>query len=97
MEEWIGQLCFYLLSINQLINQLIDISIYLTFLWPHLRHMEVPRIGVESELQQPAYATVTQDLSSICGLHCSLQQSWILNPLGKSRDQTHNLRETMSS
>ena len=32
-------------------------------LGPHLRHMEVPRIGVESELQLPAYApaTATQD------------------------------------
>ena len=35
------------------------------FLGPHLWHMEVPRVGVESELQLPAYATasVTLDLS----------------------------------
>ena len=33
--------------------------------FPHLRHMEVPRLGVKSELQQLAYstATATPDLS----------------------------------
>ena len=32
---------------------------------PHTRHMEVPRLGVEKELQLPAYttATATRDLS----------------------------------
>ena len=45
------------------------------FLGPHLWHMKVPRPGVESELQLPAYTTVTatQDLSCICDLHHS---SW---------------------
>ena len=35
------------------------------------QHMDVPRLGVESELQLLAYATVTamQDLSHICNLH----------------------------
>ena len=43
--------------------------------------MEVPRLGVESELQSPAYtiATVTWDQSHICGLHHSSQQYQILN------------------
>ena len=57
--------------------------------------MEVPRLGVESELQLPAYtrATATRDPSHVCDLHHS---SWhtphrILNPLNKARDQTHNL------
>ena len=38
-----------------------------------IRHMEVPRLGVESELQLPAYATATAmpDLSYICDLHHS--------------------------
>ena len=37
------------------------------FLGPHLQHKEVPRLGVESELQLPAYttATATPDLSHI--------------------------------
>ena len=30
-----------------------------SFLGPHPQHMEVPRLGVESELQLPTYATVT--------------------------------------
>ena len=35
------------------------------FLWSHLWHMEVPRLGVKSELQLPAYttATATPDLA----------------------------------
>ena len=33
----------------------IYLFIYLCFLGPHLQHMEVPKLGVESELQLPAY------------------------------------------
>ena len=60
------------------------------FLGPHLRHMEVPRLGVESELQLLAYATAiaTWDLSQSCDLHHSSQQSWILNPLSEAGDGT---------
>ena len=41
------------------------------FLWLHLWHMKVPRLGVESEQQPPAYTTATamQDSSHICTLH----------------------------
>ena len=55
--------------------------------------MEVLRIGVESELQLPAYtiATATQDLSCVCDLHQSSWQLQILNPLSEARDGTHNL------
>ena len=51
-------------------------SVFFFFLGPHLRQMEVPRLGVESELQLLAYATATAtpDLSFIWDLHCSLQQ-----------------------
>ena len=28
-----------------------DISFFLSFIWPHLQHMEAPRLGVESEVQ----------------------------------------------
>ena len=31
------------------------------FSGPHLRHMEVPRIGVQSELQLPAYTMAMAD------------------------------------
>jgi len=52
--------------------------------------MEVPRLGVESELQLPAYTTATAmlNLSHVCDLHHSLQLCQILNPLSKARDQT---------
>ena len=46
------------------------------FLGPHPWHMEVPRRGVRSELQLPAYttATATPDSSLVCDLHHSSQQ-----------------------
>ena len=49
--------------------------------------------GVESELWPLAYttATATWDPSPICDLHHSSQQRQIPNPLGETRDQTHNL------
>ena len=71
---------------------------FFCFLGPLLWHMEVPRLGVESELQLQAYntATATPDPSHILDLHCSLQQSWILNPPSKARDQTRVLTDTVS-
>ena len=46
-------------------------NIFLPFLGPHLWHMEVPRLGVELELEPPAYARATamKDPSHICDLH----------------------------
>ena len=50
--------------------------------------MEVPRLGIQLELQLLAYttATATWDLSLVCDLHHSSQQHWILNPLSEARD-----------
>ena len=55
--------------------------------------MEVPRLGVESELQLLAYptATATRDPSCIYHPHHSSQQHWILTPLSEARDQTLDL------
>ena len=53
--------------------------------------MEVPRLGVESELQLPAYAIATPDLSHVCDLHHSSWQNQIFNPLNEARDGTSNL------
>ena len=63
---------------------------FFCFLGPKPQCVEVPRLGVESELQLRAYttATATPDLSRVCNLHHSSQQLWILNPLRKARDQT---------
>ena len=68
-------------------HSFIYLFIYL-FLGLHLWHMEVPNLGVESELQLPAYTTVTAtwDPSLIHDLHHSSQQCLILNPLSEARD-----------
>ena len=59
------------------------------------QHMEVPRLGVESELQLPAYstATATSDPNHVCNLHHSSRQCQFLNPLSEPRDRTWILRE----
>ena len=61
----------------------------------HLWHMEDPRLGVESELQLPAYTTATAmpDLRCVCDLHHSSRHRWILNPLRRARDQTRILMD----
>ena len=50
--------------------------------------MEVPRLGVQSELELLAYTTVTatRDPSHIC----DNLQHWILDPLGETRDRTQS-------
>ena len=62
---------------------------FFCFLGPYLRHVETPRLGVKSELQLPAYATVTaaaaSDLSRIFNLFHSPRQRQILNPLSEAR------------
>ena len=67
---------------------------FFCFLWPHLRHMEVFGLGVESKLQLPAYATATPDPSPICNLCHSSQQHQILNPVSEARDRTLILMDT---
>ena len=59
----------------------------------HPQHMEIPRLGVQLELQLPAHttATATQDLNRVCDLHHSSRQRRISNPLSKGRDRTRNL------
>ena len=64
-------------------------TIFFFFLFPlYLQHMEVPGLGVESELQLPAYttATATLDPRQICDLQHRLWQRGILNPLSEARD-----------
>ena len=49
---------------------------------------EIPRLGVESDLQLPActIATAMQNLSRICDLQHNSWQHQILNPLSEARD-----------
>ena len=58
--------------------------------------MEVPRLGVKSELQLAVYATATAmpDPKHICDLDHSSQQRQILNPLSQAEDRTHILTDT---
>ena len=58
------------------------------FLGLPLPHMEVPKLGVESVLQLPAYTTAkaTAGPSHVCNLHHRSRQRGILNPLSKARD-----------
>ena len=67
------------------------------FLRLHPSHMEVPRLGVEWELQLRVYARATAmwDPSRVCNLHHSSQQCQILNPPSKARDGTCILLEAM--
>ena len=52
----------------------------------HPWHMEVPRLGIESELQLQAYASATAlwDLSHICNLYTTAQ--------GNAGSLTHGVR-----
>ena len=76
---------------------MIHLLFYFYFLGPQSRHTEVPRLGVESELKLPAYATATatSDLSHVCDLHHSSHQCQILDPLSEAKDQTHILMDDM--
>ena len=65
------------------------------FLGPNLWPMRVPRLGVESELQLPAYPTATATWASrVWDLHHSSRQRGIPNPLRKARDRTCILMDT---
>ena len=71
-------------------------NFFFFFLGPHPWHVEVPRLGVEVELQSWAYGRVTAmpDLSHICDLHDSSWQNQILNPMSKARHRTYILMDT---
>ena len=60
------------------------------------RHMEVPGLGVESELllRACARATAAPDLSHVFDLHHISWQCRILNPLSEARDQIRVLMDT---
>ena len=63
-------------------------GLFFFFLEPHPQHREVPRLGVQLELQLLAYATATArpDPSRICDPHHSSWQGQILDPLSEARD-----------
>ena len=63
---------------------------FFRFLRPYPRQMEVPRLGVELELQLLAYtsATATQDPNHIRALPHHAPPCQTLNPLSEARDRT---------
>ena len=93
-----GLICFSIISseLEYFIPTVLSILFFFFFVFLGLHPMEhtkLPRLGVESELQLPAYttATATQDLSHIYNLHHSSWQCRIFNPPSEARDQTCNL------
>ena len=71
-------------------SSFVFVFFFFVFVEPHPQHVEVPRLGVKSELWPPAYtaATATSDLSRVCNLHHSSRQRQILNPLSRARVPT---------
>ena len=61
---------------------------FFVFLGPYPWHMEIPRLGVKSELKLLAYVTATAmwDPSHVCDLYHSSWPCWIFNPLSQARD-----------
>ena len=72
------------------------VFVFVCFLGLHLQHMGVPRLGVELELQLPAYTTAiaTPDPRLVCNTHHSSRQPWILKPLIEAKDRTCVLLDT---
>jgi len=78
------------------------IWVLVLILAPHIWHMEIPGLRVESEMHLQAYATATAtatatamgDPSHVYDLHHSLLQCRIPNPLSWARDRTHILTDT---
>ena len=90
----------YFLSKGNTVNSVSEnpfyLFIYFVFLGLQLWLLEVPRLGVELELQLLAYAitTATPDPRCVCDLHHSSWQCQILDPLSKARDRTSGLMDT---
>ena len=91
----IGVIYFFVNTLWQFLifKKFFFFNFFFCFLGPHPRHIEVPRLWVQQELQLLAYttATATSDLSCVCNLYHSSQQHCILNPLSEAKDRTCNL------
>ena len=90
-NSYFFKLCIYTKQGVPIVEQYMY-CFFMVALW----YMEIPRIGVELELQMPAYATVTatRDPSCISNLYHSSQQCWIPDPLNKAMDWTCILMDT---
>ena len=55
--------------------------------------MEVPRVGVELELQLPAYTKLQPRGTRAASATHATAHRWILNPLREAREGTHILMD----
>ena len=101
--SYVESLCLGSLANTQIICAVVHPSwfnlhdiFFFFLLGPHLQHIEVPRLVVESELQLLVYATTTAtwDPRCICSLYQSFRQCWIRNPVSEGRDRTRILVDT---
>ena len=67
--------------------------LFFFFLGPHLWRMEVPGLGVDSELQLGPMPQPQE--CHIWATSATLWQRQILNPLSKASDRAHALTDTM--
>ena len=84
-------------GVNELLINMLIMLPAPFILGSHPQHMEVPRLGVESELQLLAYttATATWDPSYIFDLHTTAHSNaGSFNPPSGTRDQTRVLMDT---
>ena len=80
----------YIIQFSHKFQFIVVHDFFVLFLGPQLQHMEVPRLGLKSELQLLTYTTATAmpDPNHFCDLSLSSKQRCILNPLSKARDQS---------
>ena len=99
MVWWTWVKCLYTCVLRNYFSRSISFFFFFFFwlLGLHLllQHMEGPRLGVESKLQLPAYATSTamQDPIWVCDLHWHSQQCWIPIWQSEARDWTCTLMD----
>ena len=67
--------------------QILDLFYFIVFLGPHLQHMEVSRLGVDLELQLPAFTTATAkpDPNHACDSYRISRQCQIPNPQSRAK------------
>ena len=79
-----------------------DFFFFFCFSGLHVWHLDVPGLGVESELQLQVYTTDTDtlNLSYICKVHCSLWQSmldWKATEWGQGSERLRQVLNLLSN
>ena len=89
-------------AFNFSLSMMLTVCFFLSFIYLfcllglHTRHMELPSLRVELELQLLTYTTATakKDPSCVCDPHHISQQRLIPSPLSEARDLTLILMDT---